>query len=199
MHAKPLKSNYSKDRNRFLELVLKICAIILSACIISCSSLGSTTSIEFPRNKIEQLEPKNLKKISKDPSIYSFTPDEDTKQPAYFTAVKDCSFTAESSKLTTTRQLFVGFDQLKLLRHQEVLQQNILLSIAQVKLDQTYFGVATYSLKEGSCVTDFIFWMQCPPEIVDQEHLPNLEKHLPAFERIVSLGIDYLEDKLQRA
>lgn len=84
------------------------------------------------------------------------------KEPFFVTVLRDCTISEKFSHRATTRQLLVGFSQLKVLNQEpiEVGPEKVLRSVVSGVLDVDPVFISTFTLRRGSCVTDLVMWKQ---------------------------------------
>jgi len=91
----------------------------------------------------------------------------------FLTEMRDCSIPEKFSYKATTRQLLVGLSDLTALKQQavELGERKVLRSLFSATLDADKVFVATFTFREGDCVTDLICWRGAPPEPAFQQEL----------------------------
>lgn len=158
----------------------RLLSLYLFLTLISCSSQNPISSLEIQGEDLSN--PVVLSLIAEKPNIYTFTISGD-EAPTYLTAIKDCSLSKKVSYLTTTRQLFVGFDKLRMIKQIKT-EEDMLLSTATAFLDGANLNLVVFSHKTNKCITDFVFWMNgdtTPDEL-------NIK--IPEFKTIVTRGFN---------
>jgi hypothetical protein len=85
-----------------------------------------------------------------------------TNDPLFVTVLRDCSISEKFSHQATTRQLLIGFTDLKILSQEPIDMgpEKVLRSVVSGTLDVDPVYVSTFTLKRGSCVTDLVMWKQ---------------------------------------
>lgn len=139
------------------RIILSKLWLILAISIISgCSYLfgSSSNTSSLPINHPE------LRLHTTDPLVYQshLLPD------LYINALSECA-KGIKTRAVPSRQLLVGFDQLRIssirefnLGFKDQLNIKVLESSAIAKLDDKSLNLVTYSWFKGSCLYDLVFW-----------------------------------------
>lgn len=138
--------------------VLSIVAVIL---VTGCSGSRSGNSVTLPLPGAALIASNGCSEISDSDGakVYQCT-DDASEGPLFVTVVRDCSISEKFSHRATTRQLLVGFSNLKVLNQEPVDlgEQKVLRSVVAGILDVDPVYVSTFTLRSGSCVTDLVMW-----------------------------------------
>ena len=103
---------------------------------------------------------------------------------AHVASFEACSPKLSNSLAVTTRQLLVGFDNLRILKTTPLTQNTTsLITTAIAKLNQTQLLLAIVSSRRGNCVTDVAAWTSASAEADKNEQLLEELKSL-----VIQLG-----------
>jgi hypothetical protein len=91
----------------------------------------------------------------------------------FLTEMRDCTIPEKFSYQATTRQLLVGLTDLTAIKQQavELGARKVLRSLFSATLDADKVLVATFTFREGRCVTDLICWRSAPAETAFTQEL----------------------------
>ena len=90
----------------------------------------------------------------------------------YATALRSCGYPEKSSLRGTTRQIFVGLENLRILKQEPVeFSPHRLWAVdATAQSEGIPIHVAAYTLKQNDCFVDFVLWT---PLSVEKETLSS--------------------------
>lgn len=131
---------------------------LLMLLCTSCSLFGGTHSdsleIHSPRGDSFQVT-----EIGSSPFVYRVASSSDSA-PGYITAIRDCNQGKKSTEKATTRQILIGFDDLRIRRQEAVTiaDHHGLASAVEATYDGTPIDLYFYSIKESTCVVDLVLW-----------------------------------------
>lgn len=142
--------------------VVATAALFLSLGFLSaCSGSGSGNSVTLPLPGAALVASSGCTKLSDTDGAKVYQcKDDASENPLFVTVLRDCSISEKFSHRATTRQLLVGFSHLKVLNQEPVAlgEQKVLRSVVAGILDVEPVYVSTFTLRNGSCVTDLVIW-----------------------------------------
>ena len=129
--------------------------ILLVALCTSCAFGSSSTSDSLALASSNL----GLEKLSSDPYLYEVQSGS-TGTGTYVTAIKDCSLNAKTSAKAATRQLLVGFKNIKIIEQSSVTinDQACLRSRITAEDESGPVELSVYSRRQGRCIIDLAFW-----------------------------------------
>ena len=134
-------------------------ALVLASALTSCSILKNSNSSSIPLP--EQSGEISFVEVSKDPFLYRITGTSIEDDKRYFaTAIQECGVRKATPSTATTRQLFVGFSNINLIRQEplEVEGKRALTSHLTAVLDEQPVKLASVTVRREECVTDVLYW-----------------------------------------
>lgn len=152
--------------------ILPVLAIALALFSSGCSSSGSHSSESVPLPPSALAVSEQCSALgdsngggSENAQVYrcrDLESEGGEKEPFFVTVLRDCTISEKFSHRATTRQLLVGFTQLKVLNQEpiEVGPEKVLRSVVSGILDVDPVFISTFTLRRGSCVTDLVMWKQ---------------------------------------
>lgn len=127
--------------------------------LFSCSFSSSAQS-SFLNIKGSALSELGLERISSNPLIYRLA-SSSLPSPMFASFIRECPVKSETGLAATTRELFIGFDNLQILTQEEkdLDGTKYYLSRASATIDGTSVSLFSVSMHEEQCVKDGIFWL----------------------------------------
>ena len=184
-----------RERFRFAESMAKIQAVIRTAAAILragsllCATLACCGCVLFPPSRSYQLVELPDLRDSKESGFSAETGDPTVLRAAggaaRVTAIRECDIDVPTPPLSRTRQLFVGFKEVKLpvasmLEIDGVPVQRTSIS---ANLDEVPLSVVDYSFKTSECAFDIILWtpggVVGAPDPGFEQSKQQLEAYLP--------------------
>jgi hypothetical protein len=134
---------------------------MISAC--SLFSGGSTATLKLPQAVLETTgedDAVQIFTVSEDPYVYSLHLPK-VSNPIFFIVLKECGLGEKITELSTTRALFSGFKNLRILHQEKIeLEEQLLLRTrAQASLTEHPVQLESFSRRMDSCVQDHVFWI----------------------------------------
>lgn len=140
------------------RITLGIC-VILTVALTGCFSFPKAV-IKFPSLPSSLTQRPNAHVIhhaSDAPHIVSI---DLPGGRSYLALVEECGISEKVSSKGTTRELLIGFDNIKIESHQEhtLAGHQVLESRASAQVDQLPVNLITFALRHDECVRDYVFW-----------------------------------------
>lgn len=159
---------------RFIDYLRKLLCCTGGIIGLASCSLGGgvkSTSLRVPPQapvKLWQIE-----QISSSPHTYRAV-STNGSSPLFFSAVKECG-NKKDSLPSAVRQLFVGFQKVRIRRQEDLTLGGLpgLLAVIDAELERTPLSLASYTLKNGTCSYDYVFW-STNSETIPQETTTEL-------------------------
>ena len=153
------------------------------------SSGPSGYSLPLASEDIRQRSSWNVEELSSDPAVYRVV--ENNDKQFFMTVIQGCGYNEEEFSHAITRQLFVGFSDLRVQRKSSIQYDNYqaLQWLVHAKLDDTPVLLSTYSQFENECVTDYVFWTPQNTEdgVVSEDQFLSLSRNfIPYIEPLIS-------------
>ena len=137
--------------------------------------------MSLPTNFSREALSVSLKPVSSTKGLYLLqTP----TKIVYSTAIRECDTPGKASLRSLTRQLFVGFDDLRII-HQEKrpVGQSVIISIARASVDKHPVELIAYSAQIKNCTLDNVYWSTTPDK-TGKSTIDYLIADITIFERI---------------
>ena len=103
----------------------------------------------------------------------------------------------------SARQLFVGFEQVKIERVDqfEDVEHNLLTALVRAKLDESSLEIAHYAAHQGECLVDVVMWTpsegEGTGEAAPESEEPNATQSFFTFARDFANQVPEVLEKLQ--
>ena len=159
-----MRSSLSNRHRRSQIFILVLQAVIVASCSLSDIGIVSDTSrsLSLPLPESSLRTSWSLLQRNRSPNLYELI--SPLSSNAYVTAIQECDLRKKIPSAALWRQLFVGMQEIKVERQEEVSlgQTPALLSIIIASLDGVPVKLACYTVTQRNCVTDYIMWSQTP-------------------------------------
>lgn len=136
----------------------------------------------FSLSEISSEKDTNWKRVSDDPYVLKRRSTAGDYE-VFLTSIEECGKTRKDLTASIGRQLFVGFDELRLRLQQvyPVKSSRVLRSIATASLDNKPVILVSYTSLENECSRDIVLWFP------GQENLSEVvQKDIESFEESLS-------------
>lgn len=180
---------YLKLKNRSLLAIF--CFFCLA--IVSCTQNKSTNSLKFSSSELSKILNLPTANIARVGNLYSFI--QDGQDAIFFTGMYECRAKLKGNEAALSRQLYVGFENLRIIDQASLPDISALRVVASSTIDDIHLSLVSYSSRDNNCITDVIFWTpdlttnynenpyDAPP-LSDPEKIAWADKYSPKFQEI---------------
>lgn len=152
---------FSQNSQRPLLTVLLSAAVL--SCLTSCSGGKKVSLIPLKEQQLSSVAVTYPSSGAK--SFMEIRPASgSTSNRGFVTALRSCGHNEKDSLRGTTRQIFVGLEQVRI-THQEAADfppRTLWHVEADAESEGLPIQVSTYTLKEDRCFVDFVLWVVAP-------------------------------------
>jgi hypothetical protein len=146
--------------NSFLPsavLTATVCVVVLSSLGCSVSITDSSRSLPLSSSALSRASSCQPVETMEEAIVYGC---KEGGLDVFLTVVQDCDVKEKFSHRATTRQLLVGLSSLRVLSQEAVPigSGKALRSVVAGILDVDPIYLSTFTLRNGSCVTDVVVW-----------------------------------------
>ena len=138
------------SRKHLPSLVLIAATLALAGCFLAGSDPHpKTLTVPLDGSSAEYFQPDPLS-----PNVYR------SKDGVYMTALSECPVQKSSSPVTRTRELFVGFKEVRMLHSTSLSLSNetVEKTILSASLDKNPLTAIVYSTHRKKCAFDIVLW-----------------------------------------
>ena len=164
--------------------------LLLIACSLSaCSVFQEVPARSLPIAPVSDGD--SVSELQKTPYLYYLSFADKTLPPLYVTLLEECEITESLTERATTRQLFIGLEDLTIKEQSRVQvgSDTLVRSLAHARMEDIPLTVISYSLRKKDCVRDYVSWIPDQPiESIDQDILEELYFKLEQFLNASSSG-----------
>ncbi len=189
---------YKAPINSLFSLISKLSILtIISGVILSCSPNKSTTSIKFMVSELSSRLEIQKSSISGHNRIYSFL--NSNGEQIYLTGLSECHAGLKGSESSLSRQLFVGFENLRILQTQKMrIAPFPLRNIASASIDMEPLKLVSFSSKKGNCILDIVFWsaMDKSTPISDEKIIRWADTATPKYLDVLTYALSLVAESI---
>jgi len=146
--------NLSLNVGRCLIPTLIMALLILSGCSFTAASQSSSARLEQAANLI-------LVSGSGETFVYQIA-DQKLQPSIFVTVIDECGSSRRELKPSLSRQLFVGFDDLRVVESQQLTRPSgpALETLVQAAVEETPVSIVSYLTIGSRCSRDVVFWSE---------------------------------------
>jgi hypothetical protein len=161
----------------------RLAAIVLLCGLSACAPSSSTGFLSLL--KASNLNISNLKSVNKVKDAEGAYLIDTTHGEVFGSSLKECGVPPKATPASLNRQLFVGFDNLKISR-QERFKTGQFTSEASAKFGEIDIFLLAISTRTKNCIIDVVFWKQNPDEFEPEtiEVCKKIAAHILALQEV---------------
>jgi len=146
--------NLSLSAVRYLIPALMTALLILSGC-------GFTSSSQSSSAQLQRAASLTLVSSSGDTFVYQIA-DPELQPSIFLTVIDECGTSRRELKPSLSRQLFVGFEDLRVVKSQQLNGPSgpALETLVQAAVEETPVSIVSYLTIGSRCSRDVVFWSE---------------------------------------